>query len=182
MENDTWEGGVPRTFGSGPSDPIRLVDEPGTWVEIEVSAPPSTLWAIVTDINLPSRFSGEFLGAEWTGGGPAIGASFIGRSHHPAMGEWEVESLVDHFEIDRSFGWATVNPRVPGSRWRFDLTANPEGTLLRFSMSMGPGPSGISFAINAMPEKEPRILFKRILEHHANMYRTVEGIKVMAEA
>jgi len=49
-------------------------------------------------------------------------------------------------------------------------------------MSMGPGPSGISVAIEAMPDKEPRILQRRILEHHVNMMRTVEGIKTIAEA
>jgi len=46
----------------------------------------------------------------------------------------------------------------------------------------GPGPLGISVAIEAMPDKEPRILQRRILEHHVNMMRTVEGIKTIAEA
>jgi polyketide cyclase/dehydrase/lipid transport protein len=178
---DTWTAGVPRTFGSGPSDPMCLADEPGTWVERDVAATPSTLWEIVTDINLPSHFSDEFLGATWTHGGPAIDASFIGRSQHAAIGSWEVESFVIAFDVERSFGWVTVDRSLPGSTWRFDITPRQSGSRLRFAMSMGPGPSGISLAIEAMPEKEPRILAKRILEHHANMVRTVEGIKSMAE-
>jgi hypothetical protein len=56
------------------------------------------------------------------------------------------------------------------------------GTRLRYSMSMGPGPSGISIAIEAMPDKEPRILLRRLGEHHANMTRTVEGIASLAAA
>jgi len=177
-----WAEGVPRTFGSGPSDPIRLADEPGTWVEVEVAAPTDRVWAIATDIELPARFSDEFLGARWTGEGPGTGASFVGRNRHPAMGEWEVESFVDGYAVNRTFGWATVDRLNPGSRWRFDLEPAVGAPVLRFSMSLGPGPSGIAIAIASMPEKEPRILRHRILEHHANMVRTIEGIRTIAEA
>jgi hypothetical protein len=180
--NNEWADGVPRTFGSEPSDPIRLADEPGTWVQVDIAAPLERVWAVVTDIDLPARFSDEFLGATWNGDGPGEGLSFVGRNRHPAIGEWEVESFVDCFEEGRSFGWATVDRVNPGSRWRFDLDPGAGSTCLRFSMSMGPGPSGISVAIEAMPDKEPRILQRRILEHHVNMMRTVEGIKTIAEA
>jgi hypothetical protein len=168
---------IPRTYGSGPSEPLRLADEPGTWVETEVDAPPADVWALVTDIELPARFSNEFLGATWVGDGPAAGASFVGRSHHPAIGEWETPAFVEVYDEGRSFGWATVDPANPGARWRFDLEPLDGGrTRLRFSVSLGPGPSGISIAIDAMPEKEPRILQRRLAEHHANMTRTVDGI------
>ena len=173
---------VPLTFGSGPSDPLRLADEPGTWAEVEIAAPPARVWALVTDIDLPARFSEEFEGATWTGDGPALGASFVGRNRHPAIGEWEVASFVDVYDEGRSFGWATVDASNPGARWRFDLEPTDAGTRLRFSMTMGPGPSGISIAIEAMPEKEPRILKRRVGEHHANMVRTLEGIAALAES
>ena len=176
------EAAIPWTYGSGPSEPLRLTDEPGTWVEIDVAAPPERVWALVSDIELPARFSEEFLGASWVGDGPALGASFVGRSAHPAMGEWEVPSFVDVYEQGRRFGWATVDPAHPGSRWRFELTPHGAGTRLRFAMSMGPGPSGISIAIASMPEKEPRILRRRVAEHHANMTRTLAGIAALAEA
>ena len=180
--DDEWADGVPTTFGSGPSDPIRLADEPGTWAEIDIAAPTGRVWEIATDIDLPARFSDEFLGASWTDGGPALEAAFVGRNRHPAIGEWEVESYIDTFVPGRSFGWATVDRTNPGSRWRFDLTPDGKGARLRYSMSMGPGPSGISVAIESMPEKEPRILRRRILEHHVNMVRTIEGIRALAEA
>jgi hypothetical protein len=49
-------------------------------------------------------------------------------------------------------------------------------------MQMGPAPSGISMAIEAMPDKESRILRRRLAEHHANMTATLAGIKELAEA
>ena len=182
MPDEEWAVGVPRTFASGPSDPIRLADQPGTWATVDIAAPAERVWAIVTDIDVPAHFSEEFLGATWTGDGPALDASFVGRNRHPAIGEWEVESYVDVFTQGQCFGWATVDRVNPGSRWRFDLYPDDTTTRLRYSMSMGPGPSGISTAIESMPEKEPRILRRRILEHRVNMVRTIEGIRAMAEA
>jgi hypothetical protein len=182
MSADAAAGGFPITYGSGPSDPLTLSDEPGTWVEIEVAATADRVWALVSDIELPARFSDEFLGASWVDDGPAVGASFLGRNRHPAIGEWEVPSFVETCDEGRSFGWATVDPQHPGSRWRFDLEPlDWDRTRLRFSMSIGPGPSGISIAIEAMPDKEPRILHRRLAEHHANMARTVAGIAALAE-
>lgn len=171
----------PRTFRAGPSNPVCLADQPGTWVEIDVDAPVDQVWSLVTDIDLPARFSEELQGASWIDAGPAQGARFVGRNQHPAIGEWEVECFVEVWEEGRSFAWANGEEANPGARWRFDLEPNGRGTRLRFSMSMGPGPSGISMAIEAMPDKEPRILHRRVGEHHANMARTVEGIRDLAE-
>jgi hypothetical protein len=48
---------------------------------------------------------------------------------------------------------------------------------LRYTLRLGPGPSGITEAIERMPDKEPRILHRRVEEHRANMQRVVDGIK-----
>lgn len=172
---------IPRTYRAGPSDPVRLADEPGTWVEVDIAAPAARVWELVTDLDLPARFSEEFRGASWVGDGPALDATFVGRNQHPAIGEWEVECFVEVFEEPRSFGWATSDRSNPGARWRFDLEPSEAGTRLRFSLSLGPGPSGLTAAIAAMPDKEARLLQRRLREHHANMTRTVEGIRDVAE-
>ncbi len=173
---------IPLTFAVGPSDPVCLADQPGTWVAVAIAAPAERVWELVSDINLPARFSDEFVGASWRDGDVAeAGACFVGRNRHPAIGEWEAESFVEVYEPGLSFGWATSDPGNPGARWRFDLEAKGSSTTLRYSMSIGPGPSGISMAIAAMPDKEDRILARRVREHHANMARTVEGIKSLAE-
>jgi hypothetical protein len=136
----------------------------------------------VTELNLPARFSSEFLGAEWAGDERGIGAMFHGRNQHPAFGQWTVPCSVDSFDEPRAFGWRTSNPGNPGARWRFDLEDRNGGTRLRFSYVIGPGPSGTTRAIANNPGRESRVLRRRIDEVQANMQRTVEGLKQLAEA
>jgi len=75
----------------------------------------------------------------------------------------------------KEFGWVTSDPDNPGAQWLFDLSSIAGATRLRYSVRLGPGPSGISRAIEQMPDKEPRILFRRINEHRANMQKMVDG-------
>lgn len=175
--------GFARTWERGPSDPPRHADGPGAIVEVDIDAPVEAVWNLVTDIGLGSRFSEEFLGADWTGdsAGPALGATFEGRNTHPAIGEWSVPCFVDVYEEQRAFGWCTSDPDDPGARWRFELETIAGAVRLRHKLVIGPGPSGITAAIESMPDKEPRILHRRITEHRANMERVVAGIKELAE-
>ena len=175
------------TWESGPSDPPRLSDGPGTYVEIDIAASAAHLWPIITDLNMPAKFSAEFRGARWAEGstGPAIGASFIGSNVHTAIGEWEVPCFVHRCEEPCEFGWVTSNPDNPGAQWCFTLTekgsAGDPVTRLRYALIIGPGPSGLTPAIERMPEKEPRILSRRLDEHRGNMQLVNEGIKALAE-
>jgi Polyketide cyclase / dehydrase and lipid transport len=171
------------TWESGPSDPPRLSDGPGTFVEIDIDAPPTVVWAIVTDINFGARFSEELIGARWADGhdGAALGARFIGSNKHAAIGEWEVPCFVHRYIEPAAFGWVTSNVDHPGAQWLFELAPMGTGTRLRYSLILGPGRSGLSPAIERMPDKEPRILQRRIDEHRANMQRVVDGIKDAAE-
>ena len=68
---------------------MRYADCPTVSVSVVVDAPPSVVWPLVTDINLPARFSSEFLGATWV----EEGKSFVGRNAAiPADGS---KSLLD---------------------------------------------------------------------------------------
>jgi nitroreductase len=180
----TFLDGWARTWEHGPSDPPCLADGPGTVVEVDIDARPEVVWRYVTDISFGASFSEEFTGARWGDGfdGPAVGAQFIGANTHPAIGEWEVTCFVDRCDAPTDFGWTTADPDNPGARWRFQAEPIAGATRLRYSLILGPGPSGITRAIEAMPDKEPRILARRVDEHRANMTRVVEGIKEAAEA
>jgi uncharacterized protein YndB with AHSA1/START domain len=162
-----------------------MADGPSTQVEVRVAAPPEAVWPLVTDVALPAQFSGEFQGGEWVDGatGPEVGARFRGRNEHTAIGTWETTSIVYVCEPERSFGWKVGDLETPGASWRFDLepTAGGAGTILRQWVQLGPGPSGITVAIDRMPDREERIIERRLAEHQRNMFATVEGIKALAE-
>lgn len=169
------------TSQEGPAESLRFTDGPGIIVEADIDAPLSAVWALVTDINVPGRFSTEFLGAEWAGPERGVGAVFHGRNQHAAIGEWTVPCFVDTLDEGRAFGWCTSDREQPGARWKFELDASVGRTRLRFSYVIGPGRSGTSRAVEMNPDKEARILRRRLGEVQANMERTVQGIKTLAE-
>ena len=168
------------TFEHGPGDQLRFEDGPGVIVEIDIDARPAVLWPLISDIEIATRFSTESQGADWVGDERGLGARFTGHNAHDAVGTWDLPCTVDTYDEPTSFGWRTADPDRPGARWRFDL--EPAGTRqrLRFSYTMGPGSSGTAAAIEARPEKEARILRRRLDDVQVNMQRTVDGIKALA--
>lgn len=163
---------------------LRYRDCPTVEADLFVEASPEAVWALVSDIELPARFSSEFKGAQWLDGatGPRAGARFVGRNHHPAIGEWESTCTIVEFESGRVFGYVVGDPDDPSAHWRFTLTPEDGGTRLTQWMRMGPARSGINLAIDAMPDKETRILRRRLGEHRANMEANLRGIKEIVEA
>lgn len=162
---------------------LRYADCPTTEAELVIDAAPAVVWPLVCDIQTPAEFSTEFQGGQWLDGatGPALGARFRGRNHHDARGTWETVSTICEFEPEKVFGWAVGDPDVPAAHWRFTLVPEGSGTRIRQWMQMGPGESGISELIEQMPDKEHRILRRRLAEHQANMQATLAGIKDRAE-
>jgi len=161
---------------------MRYADGPTTEVEILVHAPVARLWSLITDIGVPARFSTEFQGADWLDAGPARGARFTGRSEHAAIGRWETTCVVTKCEVNRVFEWAVGDADNASALWRFELEPSVDGVLLRQWCQIGPGPSGLTPAILAMPDKEERIVERRLEEFRVNMHATVEGIKQIAES
>jgi len=162
---------------------VRFADRPTTETDVFVEAPPAAVWPLVTDITAPSRFGTELQAATWVDPArqPSLGARFTGRNAHPAGGEWETTSTVVDFVPERRFGWAVGDPDRPSAVWRLELTPEGDGTRLRYWAQMGPGPSGTTAVIEKMPDKEERIIARRLDEWRTNMAATVGGIKRLAE-
>jgi len=166
-----------------PYDGTSLLSaQPGVTVEVDIAAPARRVWDLVTDINLPARFSNEFQGAEWLdGGAPRVGARFVGRN---AIGErhWETTSYVVACEAPKVFAWNVVDPDQPAAQWRFELDRVGDSTRLRQCMIMGPGMSGTARAMANDPENAKAVLAARreVLRH--NMELTTQGIKALAES
>lgn len=159
---------------------MKYSDCPTVEVEVTVLASAERVWQLVSDIELPSRFSAEFRGAQWIDE-PGVGSRFVGRNEHPALGAWETTSWVTRHEPMRRFEWAVSDPHHPSASWWFAIDEGEDCVRLRHGGRMGPAPSGLSIAIEAMPEKEERIVARRLEEWRASMQATVEGIKALAE-
>lgn len=155
-------------------------------VSIDVDASPATVWGLVSDIELSRRFSTEVSGAEWIDGAdrPALGARFIGHSAHDAIGEWSTTCIVTGFEVERVFEWSVIGRDGDvSSIWRYTIVDQGDGTVrLDFWFQMGPGRGGLNYAIERMPDKEERIVARRLDEHRSNMERVVSGVKELAES
>ena len=82
--------------------------------------------------------------------------------------------------------WESGPPR-PTSAWVAyqydgdDLHPEHGGTTLSQWVRLGPGRSGLSFAIDQMPDKEQKIVFVRMREFEESMTRTLAAIKALAE-
>lgn len=161
----------------------RYADLPTIAVSVDVAASAADLWPLISDINMPARFSEEFQGAKWLppADGPALGAMFEGTNKHPAIGEWHVPCSVSVFEPEREFGWDPGGPDAVFTKWRLRLDPDGATTTLTFTAQMGFGPSGLTPAIEAMPDREEQIVDRRLGEWAANMTATIEGIKAIAE-
>ncbi len=161
----------------------KYADGPNTAAAVEIRASLDEVWALVSDIELPTRFSTELVGVEWIDGfgAPAAGARFHGRNQHPAIGSWEVTCTIREFDPGRRFEWCVGDPEHPSSVWGFDLAAQGELVTLTQTCRLGPAPSGLNPAIEAMPDKESKIIARRLNEHRTNMLANLEGIKALVE-
>ena len=162
---------------------MKYADGPSVEVETEIAAPIETVWALISDIATPVRFSAEVQSVEWDDPAAeiAVGARFTGHNRHERAGEWSASCVVVAYDPPHTFGWAVNDPDNPAASWCFTVETTGDGVRLRQWGQIGPGPSGLTPAIAAMPDKEEQIVDRRMAEHRGNMEATVEGIKTLAE-
>jgi hypothetical protein len=163
---------------------MRYADCPTTEVSVEIEAGADVVWRLISDISVPVQFSSELLDVQWLDDviEPAIGARFQGTSHHRATGSWQTTCFVTAYEPEIRFSWSVSDAESPAAVWTFEMTPTDGRVLLTQRMQIGPAPSGLTPAIVAMPDKEERIIERRLDEHRTNMLATLEGIKALAEA
>ena len=160
----------------------RYADTPTVEVETHVDAPPERVWVVVSDIGLMPTMSTELQRIEWLDEPGAVGSRFVGHNKHPAIGEWSSPAQVIEREEPRVFAWAVGDPADPAATWRFTLEPDGAGTRLRQWVQMGPGRSGLSRAIEAMPDKEQKIVHGRLTEFEANMTATLAAVRERVRA
>jgi len=138
----------------------------------------------VTDIGLPARCSAELETVEWLDGAEAVevGARFRGRNKHEAFGDWSTVCEVVEVEDERRWVYNVAGPEGVSATWAFEVEPASDGVLIRQWARMGPGPSGLTPAIVAQPEKEGRIVSRRLAEWQQNMQANLEWVRSQAES
>jgi uncharacterized protein YndB with AHSA1/START domain len=162
----------------------RYADTPTAEASTWINATPDQVWRVVSNVELMPTLSGELQSATWCDGatGPALGHKFIGHNSHGAMGEWSTTSQVVECEPPRRFAWVVEDLTNPTATWRFTLEPADGGTTLHQWMRMGPGRSGLSIAIERMPELEQKIVFVRMRELENSIINTLAAIKQRVES
>jgi Polyketide cyclase / dehydrase and lipid transport len=172
------------TFMAGMLATMRYRDQPTIEVTQRVRCDVSTAWDLVTDINLPARCSSELQAVEWLdrANKVAVGARFRGRNKHEAFGDWATVCEVVEVEDQRRWVYNVVGPEGTSATWGFEVEPTSDGVLVRQWGRMGPGPSGLTPAIVAMPDKEARIVSNRLAEWQQNMAANLEQVRSQAES
>ncbi len=157
---------------------MRYRDQPTIEVTQRVPCDVRTAWEYVTDIGLPAHNSPELQAVEWLGDSDTVevGAQFRGRNKHEAFGDWATVCEVVEVEPERRWVYNVTGPAGVSATWGFEVEPASNGVLVRQWAKMGPGPSGLSPAIAAQPEKEARIVARRLAEWHQNMQANLDWI------
>jgi len=149
-------------------------------VETSIAAPVDRVWDLVTDVDLPARFSREFQGGEWLDD-PGEGARFRG---HNKIGdvEWSTTCTVVEYLPGRAFTWVVESVEDPVAVWGYTLEARDDRVLLGMHATMGPALSPPRAAAAADPARSDEIIAGRLRQWTKNMTATVEGIRGLAHA
>jgi hypothetical protein len=147
---------------------MKYADCPTVTVTTDVAAPAAAVWALVSDIELSSRFSTEVSGTQWLDG---------------AIGEWATGCIVTGFEPEQTFEWSVIGGDGDVlSIWRSTITGSGDGPVhFDYLFHMGPGRGGLNDAIEPLSDKEERIVERWLEEYRENTGRVVAGVKELAE-
>lgn len=170
-------------LGYGPG--VRYRDCPTVEVSEKLAVDPATAWTAVTDIALPMTTSPELKAVRWLDGatGPAVGARFEGDNANEHLGEWTTTCTVVEVDAPRRWVWDVGAPGAETwSTWGFEVDPARDGCVVRQWFRLGPGRSGLSIALDAMPDREGRIIEVRLAEHRASMAATLVALKETLEA
>ena len=158
---------------------MRYRDQPTVEVTQRVNCDVPTAWQEVTDIHLPARCSPELKCVEWLGDadGVRVGARFRGSNEHAAIGAWQTDCEIVEVDEGRRWLWNVVGPQGPAATWAFEVEPAGDGVLIRQWARLGPGPSGLTYAISARPELEARIVAQRLAEWQRNMQINLDYLR-----
>lgn len=162
---------------------MRYRDQPTVQVEERIVGDPSAIWDAVTDIELPIGISAELQAVEWLDGATevAVGNHFRGRNVNANLGEWSTESTIVEVEPGTRWVWQVGNGDEVMATWGFEVDPGKDAVTVRQWARLGPDPSGVSLFIERFPNKEARIISRRLDEWRAGMAANLDALKERIE-
>lgn len=110
-------------------------------VTVEIGAPASTVWSLISDVTRIGEFSPETFEAEWLDGatGPATGARFRGHVRRNGRGPtYWTTCRVTECEPERRFAFDVLIRDKPANSWSFSIEPGAVGVALTESFSLAP--------------------------------------------
>jgi uncharacterized protein YndB with AHSA1/START domain len=168
---------------------VNLDELFGQWTieeSVDVHAPRSEVWALVSDPTRIGEFSPECVHAEWLDGAtePAVGARFAG-TNRLGDDEWTRTCTVTVCDPGGEFGYV-VGDRfddTPASGWTFELSDTPNGTRLTQRFHHEPsGLTGVRLAADRHPERAADYIAARGSLLQQGMRTTLDAMKGVIES
>jgi uncharacterized protein YndB with AHSA1/START domain len=107
-------------------------DDFGDESQVEISAPPEQVWALISDPTRTPEWSPVCRRVEWIppSSQPAVGARFRGHNQLRAF-KWARECEIDEWEPARTIAFHTEFKGHVSTRWHYTLEPSDGGTRLR---------------------------------------------------
>ena len=155
---------------------VRFEDGPETDATAVVPATIEEVWTDIADPRLPIATSMELQRVELvTEGELAVGSRFRGYNRR-GDNTWDTVSTVETWEPPRRWSWVVGDPDDAVARWGFELEEDGGGTRVRQWCRMGPGRSGLTWAIKQRPDAEERIIDDRLTALRTSMQATLDAL------
>lgn len=162
---------------------------------VRVSASPSEVYAVISDLGRSGEWSPECLGGEWVSGDAStVGAVFRGENLRTedvvawapvVRGTWFTESEVTAAEPGRTFRWAMRNSagERQQSVWGFDIEPAAEGSVLAHHFRMDEATEGIRGITSEMDDATKAKFFDNWgAKVEQDLGTTLKRIKAVIEA
>lgn len=141
--------------------------------EIDIAAPPETVWDLVADVTRMGEWSPECYRCSWSGGatGPMAGARFRGWNRYGPL-RWATTSTVSESERGEVFSFVT---KESAATWTYRFAATEDGgTHLVETRSDGDKPLLARVFFRIVPGRTERQV--------DGMHQTLRRLKAAAES
>jgi hypothetical protein len=109
-----------------------MAEAPTATESIAIAADPRVVYALITDLDMLAELADEAVAMRWVSGTSAQpGAVFRGHNRN-RWHRWSTTCTVTDADPGRAFAFDVHHtpPRVPVSRWRYDLAASDGGCIV----------------------------------------------------